>query len=1057
MFSINYGYAINNNDVQKLKKELYGNDVNAASNASLVNISTYLATSSSGIGSAQTSGTSASSNVSGGSGINGISGISGSSGASGISGSSSASGASGSKFTDWLNNQYDNTFKKESENKDTFIDDPLTIHSWLEPYRDRLYYYADNVETHAKYMDILKEKLVNYYSKNGLDGLKAYMDEFFDALLKEYGLDTKYAPINPDILFGDNEEISPKYLSENIQELIKSSSQEIALFGEKLDELIKNFNINNSYDQEDLMKCVIKLMNKFAGQENTYPVSLTRQSVEQLNQLVFFDSLDCITSSQELKDEYYLGVDGYVDDFGQGGTGDCWLLASIIALNSSEAGRQILKDSIKTDDDGNIIVTFKGIGISYTITPEEMIEARVTSDGINNSAYSNGDNDVQAIELATEKLRRDLANNNVMLPFTGYMKSAIPVESDDNNGGILYGGFHNDALLYLTGNTPDFYVNYNTYGISSASILDLLDKSSESIINGTSVGYFSLGNKNIDVKTVDGEKFTWDEKTYHAFAIVGMTIAKSNNPNENTITVVNPWYSDKTYTFTWETFAEMNAHQFGVIPTEIKEHNFGFDKKDEYGNTIDYASTINVSGKEYSINDILKSQVPLLYETKSFFDTESYVYEIVSKVLSDIQPDICHKIMEVLGDIYGRLANNLDLDDPNSKINLNGDLIIASNMANDFGVSKTDNGTVIDVRSVVQKVLDYTKTYLKESMSYEDYEEKLQGDEFDIQIDETQLKIYMNEYRKALFDNLTSKYEYNEEFIKLIKGCTNVYTNILERDENGKLNLKDALNTIKNKFDRYTTPPTEEITSYNIKVSWYQGDTMKTFINDIVQNAYNSNKEKIQQAKDLDDFKKQLIRCIALNFGMANELQKNGEINLANIIKFDRNGDGNWVDEFFQIVHDFAHKDDDAKINYYKKFELNGQTYSLDDILTSKDAGRINISNKEFLRYFIEDMVSSISEVLQNMDNEIIRNIESTLLEYYYKFADSSWDRETYYNDKDIEINNYITGKKENVHFDLSTAYEYGITGGNGYYVEIDIKSFAQKFLDLVNLALAES
>ena len=71
MFSINYGYAINNNDVQKLKKELYGNDVNAASNASLVNISTYLATSSSGIGSAQTSGTSASSNVSGGSGING--------------------------------------------------------------------------------------------------------------------------------------------------------------------------------------------------------------------------------------------------------------------------------------------------------------------------------------------------------------------------------------------------------------------------------------------------------------------------------------------------------------------------------------------------------------------------------------------------------------------------------------------------------------------------------------------------------------------------------------------------------------------------------------------------------------------------------------------------------------------------------------------------------------------------------------------------------------------------------------------------------------------------
>lgn len=76
----------------------------------------------------------------------------------------------------------------------------------------------------------------------------------------------------------------------------------------------------------------------------------------------------------------------------QGGTGDCWILTGVLSLASTEVGKQIIKSSITANSDGSVTVTFKGIGVSYTISIEEI--KKHDTDNIKGDAYSNGDNDM---------------------------------------------------------------------------------------------------------------------------------------------------------------------------------------------------------------------------------------------------------------------------------------------------------------------------------------------------------------------------------------------------------------------------------------------------------------------------------------------------------------------------------------------------------------------------------------------------------------------------------------------------------------------------------------
>ena len=69
----------------------------------------------------------------------------------------------------------------------------------------------------------------------------------------------------------------------------------------------------------------------------------------------------------------YVKNDGVLGDFKQGGTGDCWLLASISALSSDPKGREVIKNAVTVNDDGSVNVYFKGIDKTYKILSEVYI------------------------------------------------------------------------------------------------------------------------------------------------------------------------------------------------------------------------------------------------------------------------------------------------------------------------------------------------------------------------------------------------------------------------------------------------------------------------------------------------------------------------------------------------------------------------------------------------------------------------------------------------------------------------------------------------------------
>lgn len=170
-------------------------------------------------------------------------------------------------------------------------------------------------------------------------------------------------------------------------------------------------------------------------------------------------------------------VNGQIDEgVYQGGTGDCWLLSAILALNATEEGQQVIRDSLQVNSDGSVAVTFKGIKtadgepVQYTISADE-IKAHDT-DYNSNDMYSNGDNDMLVMELAVEKLEKDIylqsqrqmnsIGKEILLPNESFIKDTKPGMEDvvDENGNVvdktyIQGGASERLLYFLTGNAPE--------------------------------------------------------------------------------------------------------------------------------------------------------------------------------------------------------------------------------------------------------------------------------------------------------------------------------------------------------------------------------------------------------------------------------------------------------------------------------------------------------------------------------------------------------------------------------------------------------------------------
>lgn len=117
-----------------------------------------------------------------------------------------------------------------------------------------------------------------------------------------------------------------------------------------------------------------------------------------------------LTALLQQDKEYHppkVDIKGKIGKFRQQTTGDCGLLGSTLALAFTSEGKKIIKDSIKKDNNGDVLVELKGINEIYEVSPEEIHDAKWR--------LSNGSDDMRAVELAIEKQVVDSANNSLRL------------------------------------------------------------------------------------------------------------------------------------------------------------------------------------------------------------------------------------------------------------------------------------------------------------------------------------------------------------------------------------------------------------------------------------------------------------------------------------------------------------------------------------------------------------------------------------------------------------------------------------------------------------------
>ena len=270
-----------------------------------------------------------------------------------------------------------------------------------------------------------------------------------------------------------------------------------------------------------------------------------------------------------IEDKVLEGKDGKIGDTDQQTLGDCWLLSGVNALSYTKEGKKVIKEALEYKDNGDVVVHFKGLDSSYTITEteqREVIRNKAKGDG----EYAKGDIDMKIFELAIEKAYTDQKNANFIYikdtPFP--CENAEDLKEDlEEDGSVIWGGFSAAAMYLITGKKT--YREKDKEKMSK--LLDNFDKSSVALAASCS--------QKITVKDAYGKKVKLTGPHAYAIQIV----------SDDKVYVVNPWDTTKEIVLTKETFLKTFA---GLDVCELNSQNVNYIKKPNFtdvnGNKIYY-------------------------------------------------------------------------------------------------------------------------------------------------------------------------------------------------------------------------------------------------------------------------------------------------------------------------------------------------------------------------------------------------------------------------------------------------------------------------------------
>lgn len=293
--------------------------------------------------------------------------------------------------------------------------------------------------TYTDVHSYLRIKLFKERDALNTNGNNTIFDELYDAMMKVANSTIK--PLNTDDLtdasktsfisnlFGNKTSLTAAQIYNSENSYLLSNDLGVRGIIQALVDTSEQYNIHNENDYKDFLNVFIRMIYEKCGEQvqkdsNGNPL-LTKDILNKyFAQGNTLQDLKDFVQSKELRNAYYMenfvelgGINGEIDDFGQGRSGDCWLLSCLAALRASETGRQIISNAIHDNGDGTWTVTFHGgyelytaqngkqywrkcaVDNSFTISLDEIMEAKASGN------YAFGDYDVILLEIATAKLR----------------------------------------------------------------------------------------------------------------------------------------------------------------------------------------------------------------------------------------------------------------------------------------------------------------------------------------------------------------------------------------------------------------------------------------------------------------------------------------------------------------------------------------------------------------------------------------------------------------------------------------------------------------------------